>query len=161
MQLLLGTLLSFIFLIIQVNAAPYARASDDYLAAGASFCLSIFFFCCTAFKYIELTALDDIKSRMSEEQRRFYDVNTVVLTVIIVCSVIGTLAIARGLALNQRPLVLGMQAMCLFAITRPVCFHSSLLASIHPCLLPHIECIGLSLWPARVPSSSSFKRLQQ
>ena len=44
-QLIMGTLLSAVFLLFQVQAAPYKDLSDDYLASASSFSLVILFIC--------------------------------------------------------------------------------------------------------------------
>ena len=43
LQVILGTLFSMIFLLFQVQAAPFKRLSDDYLAGACSFSLSSIF----------------------------------------------------------------------------------------------------------------------
>ena len=60
MQLLLGTLLSTVFLLFQVQASPYKVMADDFLASAASFCLVAVFLCSYAFKYSALIHIDDV-----------------------------------------------------------------------------------------------------
>ena len=50
LQLAMGTLLSAVFLLFQVQAAPYVAMADDFLASAASFSLVAIFLCSYAFK---------------------------------------------------------------------------------------------------------------
>ena len=50
MQIVVGTILSAIFLLFQVQAEPYKEMSDDFLASASSFCLVVVFICAYAFK---------------------------------------------------------------------------------------------------------------
>ena len=72
MQLIVGTLLAAAFLLLQVQAAPYKKLSDDYLASASSLCLLILFLCATEFKHGTLTGLGDIQTKMSIQQKRLY-----------------------------------------------------------------------------------------
>ena len=49
-QIILGTLFSTIFLLVQVQAQPYVSRLDDQLASSCSFCLVVIFLCSYAFK---------------------------------------------------------------------------------------------------------------
>ena len=50
LQLMMGTLLSAIFLLFQVLASPYKKLADDFLASSSSFGLVAVFLCSWAFK---------------------------------------------------------------------------------------------------------------
>ena len=50
LQLIVGTLLSAVFLLFQVQASPYVAMADDFLASAASFGLVAIFLCSIAFK---------------------------------------------------------------------------------------------------------------
>ena len=50
MQLMIGTAFSACYMLLQMQVAPYAETSDDFLANGCSFALVVFFLCCIAFK---------------------------------------------------------------------------------------------------------------
>ena len=63
LQLIMGTALSAVFLLFQVQASPYKEMSDDFLASASSFGLVIAFICATAFKYSAFTDLNDIQDR--------------------------------------------------------------------------------------------------
>ena len=71
------------------------------LASSASFALVVMFACATAFKYAELTGLDDIKDILSDEQQSLYLINSFRLTVIIFASVIFSLVVSLIIFLFQ------------------------------------------------------------
>jgi hypothetical protein len=50
MQLMIGTAFSACYMLLQVQASPYAETSDDFLANGSSFAVLMFFLCCIVFK---------------------------------------------------------------------------------------------------------------
>ena len=91
MQLLIGTFLATLFLLLQVQASPYRAMADDLLASSMSFALVVLFLCATAFKYTQLTGLDDLVPILSREQRQLYVLNNASLTFIMLGSVIGGL----------------------------------------------------------------------
>ena len=101
LQLVMGTLLAAIFLLFQVQASPYKKMSDDFLASGSSFALVAIFLCSYAFKDSALTGLNDIKQRMSEEQRSLYVVNQGTLTLIMIASTIGAIILSFVLFVIQ------------------------------------------------------------
>ena len=100
-QLIIGTLIAAILLFFQVQAAPYNDMSDDYLAAVSSFSLLILFLCCIGFKYSALIELPGIWARMSGEQQDVYGINTGVLTIIVMLSIVGSLVCAGVLFVIQ------------------------------------------------------------
>ena len=100
-QLIIGTLVAAILLFFQVQAAPYNDMSDDYLAAASSFALLILLLCCIGFKYSALIELPGIWARMSGEQQDVYGINTGVLTIIVMLSIVGSLVCAGVLFVIQ------------------------------------------------------------
>ena len=50
LQLMIGTAFCACYMLLQMQVAPYAETSDDFLANGCSFALLVFFLCCIAFK---------------------------------------------------------------------------------------------------------------
>ena len=50
MQLMIGTAFSACYMLLQMQAGPYAETSSDFLANGCSFALLMFFLCCITFK---------------------------------------------------------------------------------------------------------------
>ena len=101
LQLVIGTLLSAMFLLFQVQASPYQQMSDDFLASASSFAMVAMFLCSYAFKDAALTGLDDIKQRMSEEQRELYVVNQGTLSFIMIASTLGAIAMSIVLFIVQ------------------------------------------------------------
>ncbi|KAL3930332.1 MAG: hypothetical protein SGPRY_001582 [Prymnesium sp.] len=101
MQLILATLLSAMFLLLQVQASPYRKGEDDFLASVSSFCLLVIFLCATAFKYLMLTNLDDIQDKMSIEQRQVYVLSGDGLLVILIATSIVTLVCSVGIFIVQ------------------------------------------------------------
>lgn len=65
---------------------------DNFLASACSFGLVTIFFCAYSFKYLTLTELPDIQSKLSREQRLVYAINPVVVGFIAVGALLGTLA---------------------------------------------------------------------
>ena len=101
MQLILGTLLATAFLLFQVQASPYKQMSDDLLASAVSFGLVVIFLISSVFKYATLLELDDVKKKMSVEQKNLYILNQGTLTAIIFLAVIGSLVVSVIIFLVQ------------------------------------------------------------
>ena len=59
-QIFIATFMAGAFLLFQVQASPFRDKFDDYLASTASFSLLIIFLCAIAFKYDELTSLEEV-----------------------------------------------------------------------------------------------------
>jgi hypothetical protein len=93
-QLMVGTIFCAIFLMIQLLARPYRNHGDDYLACASSFSLLILFICATIYKYDALISSTDIEGKMSIEQKDTYLLNSVLLSLFFVLSVIGALVSA-------------------------------------------------------------------
>ena len=49
MQIALATIVTAVFLLVQLQAKPYKNASDDYLASSASFAMLMLFVCSVLF----------------------------------------------------------------------------------------------------------------
>jgi len=101
LQLVMGTLLSAIFLLFQVQASPYSEMADDYLASASNFGLVAVFLCSFAFKVETLVGLEDIASKMSIEQESYYSVNQSLLILIMFASVVGALVLSFVLFIVQ------------------------------------------------------------
>ena len=89
LQVLLGLMVSIVFLLSQVQASPYFHDGDDYLGTACSFSLTAIFVCCVAFKYAELTDLEDIQAKMNQEQTDIFVTNSAFFTVLLFVSVLG------------------------------------------------------------------------
>ena len=91
LQLILGTLVSAIFLFVQLIASPYENQSDDYLAATASFSILVFFLSCLGYKYASAFDLAGIKQAMTLDQQNVYAVDTSWLTAFLLASIFASL----------------------------------------------------------------------
>ena len=100
-QVVLATMVCVVFLMVQMQARPYANASDDFLACAASFCLQMLFFCSVIYKYAALTDGEDLQKMMSREQREGYSISSSALTLVLYMSVLGTLVLAGSLAVRK------------------------------------------------------------
>ena len=63
-QIALATIVSAIFMLIQLQTKPYKSSSDDFLASSSSFALLMLFFCSVIYKYVELTDTQDVFNKM-------------------------------------------------------------------------------------------------
>jgi len=101
MQIAIGTMFTAAFLMVQLQAQPYKTDSDDYLAAASSFSLLMVFFCSVIFKYASLTASEDLQDKMSVEQKGNFIINNTLLSVILIASVLASLAFSAVLLIVQ------------------------------------------------------------
>ena len=101
MQLIIATLFSIVFLTIQVQAKPYKKIHDDYVALSCSFGITVAFLCCVVYKIDTLTDLSEIKARMSIEQRQDFNLPIVALTAILFISVVGALIFSGIMLVGQ------------------------------------------------------------
>ena len=100
-QIAVGTIVAAVYLMIQLQAKPYKHATDDYLATASSFGLLMIFICSIFFKYTTLTDTQDIKDKMSIEQKGDYVVSTVAISAILIASVLGSLVVVALIAVVQ------------------------------------------------------------
>jgi len=101
LQIAIGTVVCAAYLMFQLQAQPYINLFDNYLAQGSSFSLLMFFFCCILYQYDSLTASDDLKLKMTEEQRHRFIVPSSVLTVVLFLAFMGSLIVAGILVITQ------------------------------------------------------------
>ena len=101
LQLVMGALLSAVFLLFQVQAAPYRSSADDFLASAVSFGLVAIFLCSISFKEYEIFGAENIERRMSIEQEEYYIVDQAFLTFIMLASVFGAILLSFVLFLIQ------------------------------------------------------------
>lgn len=59
-QLAAGTIFCAIYLLITMQAGPYKRTADNFLANACSFLLLVFFIVCILYKLATLTELEDV-----------------------------------------------------------------------------------------------------
>ena len=94
MQLMLGTLTAAIFFYLQMQARPYARATDNSIAGAASFCLVVFFVCCIMFKV-------EVLIESLHDKRRDFDMPVTLLTSITFVSLLATGLATLGMLAKQ------------------------------------------------------------
>jgi len=100
-QIVMGTVVCATYLMVQLQAQPYAKPFDNYVAQGSSFSMLMFFFCCVLYKYDSLTASDDLKRKMSSEQKDDFLLPSTLLATVLLLSVAGSLGVAASLVVIQ------------------------------------------------------------
>ena len=100
-QLVLGTIISAVYLMIQLQAHPYKNKSDDYLAAASSFSMTMVFLCSIVYKYASLTDTQDVQAKMSSEQKADFLVPSFLISVILIASVFGSIIFAALILIVQ------------------------------------------------------------
>ena len=100
-QIAVGTIVCAVYLMVQLQAKPYKHATDDYLATSSSFGLLMIFICSIIFKYSSLTESTAIQEKMSIEQQGDYVVSTLVISIILLASVLGSLVMVAAIAVVQ------------------------------------------------------------
>ena len=101
MQISIGTIVSAVYLMIQLQASPYKSQSDDYVAVASSFSLLMVFVCSIIYKYDALTSSEELQAKMSIEQTEDFIVDNTALTAVLVASVFGSLVFSSGLVAVQ------------------------------------------------------------
>ena len=85
----------------QMLAAPYREPVDNYVAMACSVATLIAFACSAVYKYDALTATDDLRAVMSDEQRHDYAAHPLLLSGIHLLALLGTLAAGAAIAVHQ------------------------------------------------------------
>ena len=101
LQIAVGTTVCAAYLMVQLQATPYKKKSDDYLAVASSFSLLMVFFCSVLYKYDALTVSDALRAKMSIEQKQDYIVDNTLLSAVLLASVLSSLACASVLVIVQ------------------------------------------------------------
>ena len=95
MQVALATLVSMLYLVVQLVAMPYTCISDNFLALVSSLGLALFFITALLFKQATLTEVEEIAIKMSDELKHMHIVEFPALTaVLFACSLSAVIAIA-------------------------------------------------------------------
>jgi len=76
-------------------------SDSNYLAQGSSFGLLMVLFCCVFYKYEALVASEDVKLKMSAQQRNHFSVPSSLLTTVLFLSTISSLVVAGVLIVVQ------------------------------------------------------------
>ena len=103
-QLILGTVTAAMFLLVQIQARPYKRTSDNYLASAASFCLLIYFLCCVMYKISGL--VDSVLPACTLESSssglcRYFAIDTATLTIVTISTLLATLVVSFIMVTKQ------------------------------------------------------------
>ena len=97
-QLSLATLFSFLYLVVQLQAAPYAKVFDNYVALVASIGLVGIFLCAVIFKMERLADLPAVIRILPDQVHAQFEVPADQLTIILFASILGAI-ILTGLLL--------------------------------------------------------------
>ena len=101
LQLALGEAVALVFLVVQMQAHPYKRLADGFLAKACGFSLAVFFFSCVLLKIGTLTELQAVRERLPPSLRQDFANPTVLITAVLLFSVLISLVVAAGLMLLQ------------------------------------------------------------
>ena len=101
MQVALANATAIIYLVMQTHALPYRQDFDDYLALGCSLSLTMILLCTIFYKYVALTELPGIRSRMSRELKADYEVLDLLLSMVFIVCVFGALFLSAVLFIVQ------------------------------------------------------------
>ena len=101
MQLILATTFCLVYLTLQLQASPYRRLPDNYVALGCSFCLVAFFLAATLYKYLVLLQLRQIQTAMSIELIFQYAMSPTLLTQVLLSCCLGCIAVSAAILIVQ------------------------------------------------------------
>jgi len=97
LQIFLATLVSAIYLFIQLQAYPYKSLLDNFLAATTSAAILVVFLCAIIYKYIALTSEPELQAKMTKDQEEDYLPPVVLLSLVVGVGILGSLAVTFGL----------------------------------------------------------------
>jgi hypothetical protein len=101
LQLVVGTAFCAAWLLLQMQAAPYAALGVEALASGCSFGLLMLFLSCLIFKVGTLTEMPEVQEVMSNEQTSALDVPSLSLTILLFASAVFALVLSAALLVVQ------------------------------------------------------------
>ena len=91
MQLMLATILTFTYVVIQLVAMPYQAFSDNFLALACSVFLSFFLLGANYYKYAALTSTSEVALAIGTEQVDDFKLDVPALTVVLLSCLLGSL----------------------------------------------------------------------
>lgn len=100
-QIFCGTSFCAAYLMIQLQARPYVRLLDNYLALAASFSLLMLMLVSILYKYDALITVPDLQHKMSHEQRANFIISPLALSCFLFIAVFGSLVAAAVLLVAQ------------------------------------------------------------
>ena len=99
LQVFSAFLFSATFSLLVGVAAPYKQASDDYLAKACGYSLTTLFVFLLILKFRVLT--EEVDSVLTDRLRENYNFDTAFVTIGMIISVVGALALATVMAASQ------------------------------------------------------------
>ena len=100
-QLVFGFLVSFVYLLVQVQAKPYVRDVDDYLATACSASLVLILFISFLLKMHAVVDLGPVHAKLSDELKLNYAISPVVTSAVLIAVLFGVLLTVGLIALQQ------------------------------------------------------------
>lgn len=101
MQLILATILSIAYLIVQLVGAPWRAFSDNFLAMACSTCLAFFFLGALIFKYVALTSTSNASLWIGKEQVADFLLDQGLLVALLCVCVVGALVACALILIAQ------------------------------------------------------------
>lgn len=98
-QLSVGTSVALVFLTVQMQARPFRRTTDDFVALSSSLSLVVLFFCCILLKVGSVVELDVVSGSIA--LRAAFNIPTTYLSIVLVGSVVGSVSLAAVLLVYQ------------------------------------------------------------
>ena len=92
-QLVAATMFCVLYLTIQLQAAPFKRAADNFLALCISMFLVCLFFCCVILKTKVLVETPEVDAVLSPKLRDLFNVPVIALSSIMLVSILGAVAL--------------------------------------------------------------------
>jgi len=100
-QLVVGVVFCAVWLLLQMQAAPFRHLGDNYLASSCSFALLVFFLSCLVSKVGTLTEVQDVQAVLTFEQASDFVVPDLALAVLLFLSSLSALLASFALLLLQ------------------------------------------------------------
>jgi hypothetical protein len=98
-QITTAALTCVVYLFVQMQISPFMDLSDDYTAKASSFCLAMYFACCTLYKAQEHLQQPEVVVLRSASQQRLVRLPN--LTEITLSCAIGTVVFTAAILLIQ------------------------------------------------------------
>ena len=100
-QLVIAALFCIFYLVLQLQAKPFVRAADDYVALASTTSLAVLFFLCVVLKVGVLTDTPEVDAILPPRLRANFAVPSALLTVGMLGSVIACLVLSFVISLQQ------------------------------------------------------------
>ena len=100
-QIIAGATYSLVHLLLQMQANPYRKLHDNFLANACNFCLCALCLCLMLFKIGSLIELPEVQAVISTEQTKDYHVDSLTLTLVLLGSVVASLVACIVILIGQ------------------------------------------------------------